>query len=76
MWIQHKHSMKVQSVTFETKAKLINSGSSGGFGELKYLTNLATTSRTDRHKQQSELMRYMREVGCQSIFVACFEANV
>jgi hypothetical protein len=55
-----KHTMKVQSVTFESKAKLINSGSAGGFGELKYLTNLATTSRTDRHKQQGELMRYVR----------------
>jgi hypothetical protein len=65
-----KHTMKVQSVTFESKAKLINNGSSNGFGELKYLTNLATTSRTDRHKQQSELSRYMKEVGCQSIFVA------
>ena len=65
-----KHSMKVQSVTFESKAKLINSGSAGGFGELKYLTNLATTSRTDRHKQQGELMRYVNKVGCQSIFIA------
>jgi hypothetical protein len=62
--------MKVQSVTFESKAKLINSGSAGGFGELKYLTNLTTTSRTDRHKQQGEFMRYVREVGCQSIFIA------
>ena len=65
-----KHSMKVHSVCFEAKAKLINSGSAGGFSELKYLTNLATTSRHDRHKQQSELMRYIKEVGCQSIFIA------
>ena len=62
--------MKVHSVTFEAKAKLIGNSSHGGFGELKYLTNFSTTSRSDRHKQQSELMRYFKEVGCQSILIA------
>ena len=70
-------AMKIPSPSFEAKAaKLIGTGAVGGYGELKYLTAMSTTSRTERykcaHKQQSraELYRYFKDVNCQGILIA------
>ena len=44
-------AMKIPSPSFEAKAaKLIGTGAVGGYGELKYLTAMSTTSRTERYK--------------------------
>ena len=63
-------SMKTQMTTFESKEKLIGISPPSGYGTLSYLAAMAATTRTERFKQQADLLRYLRDVGFQPILFA------
>ncbi len=63
-------AMKTQTATFESMEKLIGVNPPSGFGTLNYLVAMATTTRTERFKQQADFLRYCRDVGFQPILFA------
>ena len=62
--------MKTQTTTFESMEKLIGTSPPNGFGTLSYLAAMTATTRTERLKQQADLLRYFRDVGYQPILLA------
>ncbi len=63
-------AMKTQTSTFESMEKLVGVSPPSGFGTLSYLTAMTATARTERFKQQADLLRYLRDVGFQPILFA------
>ena len=53
-------SMKIQTANFVSKEKLIGTDPPNGFGELKYLSAITATNRTERFKQQADFLRYLK----------------
>ena len=66
----NRHTLKTSSTNFETKENLIGGTSPGSYCELKYLAAMSATNRTDRHKQQADFLRYLKEVGYQPVWIA------
>ena len=52
-------SLKHHIANFESKHKLIGSGVTGGFPEMRYLSDVTRTSRTERHRQQEGLPAWL-----------------
>jgi hypothetical protein len=63
-------TMNTQTTTFESMEKLIGVNPPSGFGTLSYLVAMTATTRAERFKQQSNLLRYFRDVGFQPILFA------
>ena len=63
-------SLKHLITNFEAKHKMIGSGVTGGYTEMKYLSDISRTTRTERHRQQEAFLAYLKDVNCLSIFFA------
>jgi hypothetical protein len=66
-------SLKHLITNFEAKHKMIGSGVTGGYTEMKYLSDISRTTRTERHRQQEAFLAYLKDVNCLSIFKICHD---